>query len=169
MRRLADRRLDLRPRRRALAPSPPSRLSAPIDAALAAALTDASPDVRGRAADALGEHHATAHTAAVRELADKGGETLEVRARAISALGALCDASSLDMLTKLAQRARASPSTTSGRVLGAAAIGALGALHPADLDARLAPLLAKDAPGPLREMARAAKNTPSTCAKGAAR
>ena len=144
----------------ALGAQPPS---APIDAALAAALADASPDVRGRAVDALGDHHAVAHLAAIRELANKDRETLEVRARAISALGALCDASSVDALTKLAQRAR-QPFDDVGRVLGPAAIGALGALHPADLDARLAPLLAKDAPGPVREMARAAKNTPSTCA-----
>ncbi len=147
----------------ALGAQPPS---APIDAALAAALADASPDVRGRAVDALGDHHAVAHLAAVRELANKDRETLEVRARAITALGALCDASSVDALTKLAQRAR-QPFDDVGRVLGPAAIGALGALHPADLDARLATLLAKDAPGPVREMARSAKNTASTCAQTA--
>jgi hypothetical protein len=136
-----------------------------IDAALAAALADVAPDVRGRAATSLGDHHATQHAGAVRSLAAKDGEVLDVRAHAVAALGALCDTASLDLLTKLAQRAPM-PFDDIGRALGPPAIEALGAIHPPDLETRLAPLLAaKGSTGPVREMAMSAKRGKGSCAK----
>ena len=126
-----------------------------IDQALAAALADGSPDVRGRALDGLGAHRATAHVEAIRERQDDETENLEVRARAILALASLCDARSADGWTKLARAAKA-PMDDRDRRLGGAAIAALGEVHPADIAARLAPLLEQDAPMPVREMAKAA-------------
>ena len=133
-----------------------------IDGALAAALRDVSPEVRGRALDGLGAHRATAHLEAVRDRQDDDGEHGEVRARAILALGAMCDRKSIDAWTKLALGAK-SPIDERSRVLGGAAIAALGDAHPADLATRLAPLLEKDAPGPVREMARAALAATPAC------
>jgi hypothetical protein len=128
---------------------------AAIDQALAAALFDVSPDVRGRALDGLGAHRAVAHADAIRERQDDDEETLDVRAHAILALASLCDARSLSAWTKLARAAKV-PMDERDRRLGSAAIAALGEIHPADLAERLAPLLDKDAPAPAREMAKAA-------------
>ncbi len=44
-----------------------------------------------------------------------------------------------------------------------AALAALGAVHPADLPARLKPLLDKDTPHGLREIAKAALSAPRQC------
>ncbi len=132
------------------------------DRALAAALADTSPDVRGRALDGLGAHHAVAHAEAVRALQNKDTETLDVRAHAILALGALCDARSLDDWTKLARAAKA-PTDDRDRRLGAAAVATLGQVRPADLADRLAPLLQKDAPPGVREMAKAALSATGGC------
>lgn len=125
------------------------------DRALAAALADGSPDVRTHALDGLGAHHAVAHADAVRALQDDKDESVEVRAHAMLALGAMCDARSLPDWTKLARGAKA-PADDKDRRLGGAAIAALGQLHPADLRDRLAPLLDQDTPPAAREMARAA-------------
>lgn len=125
------------------------------DRALAGALADLSPDVRGRALDALGAHRAVAYAEPVRERVADPEEHIEVRARAILALAAMCDKGSLDDFTKYAMRA-ARPLDERDRRLGSAAVAALGMLHPADLSARLAPLMSKQAPAGAREMARAA-------------
>jgi HEAT repeats len=135
---------------------------ADADRTLAAALADTSPEVRGQALDALGAHRAAAHADAVRARQDDDQEVLDVRARALLALAAMCDARSLSDWTKLARGAKA-PLDDRGRRLGGAAIAALGQLHPADLPSRLAPLLEKDAPPAVREMARAAIAMPGGC------
>ena len=67
-----------------------------------------------------------------------------------------------DRLTKLALNARA-PVDEADERIGMAAIEALGALHPADLEARLAPLRAKDARLPLRRAAERALADAGTC------
>ena len=136
--------------------------NASIDKALAGALSDASPDVRGRALDGLGAHQARAHAAAVRDRAEDKDETPDVRARALLALGAMCDKGSLDLLTRVAQGAR-SLSSELDRRLGAAALAALGDIHPADLADRISLLTAGDAPVLVREMAKAALAAKSTC------
>lgn len=133
-----------------------------VDKALAEALADVSPEVRSRALDGLGVHQARSHAAAVRERATLSEETLDVRAHALAALGAMCDRESVDMLTKIALGARSLTSDVERR-LGAAALAALGDIHPADLERRVAPLAAKDAPLLVREMARSALAAKSTC------
>ncbi|MDI1477841.1 HEAT repeat domain-containing protein [Polyangium sp. y55x31] len=132
------------------------------DAALAAALGDASPEVRGRALDGLGAHQATAYLGPIRELAGNDEEQAEVRTRAILALAAMCDRSQVDTWTKLA---RSTPFAMSERerTLGAAAIAALGDIKPQDLRARLAPLLDPKVPRNVRELARAALEATSKC------
>lgn len=144
---------------RALGALPPQ---AEAERALAAALADASADVRGAAVDGLGAHRARAFAGLVRALQNDEDEQLDVRARAIGALGAMCDASSKELWTKLAHRA-ASPQTDVDRRLGAAAIDALGELHPADLEERFAPLVAKDAPREVQEMVKAALASRGAC------
>ncbi|AUX29487.1 MULTISPECIES: HEAT repeat domain-containing protein [Sorangium] len=132
------------------------------DRALVGALADRSPEVRRNALDGLGAHRATAHIEAVRDRAEDKEEDVEVRARAILALGAMCDASSVDLWTRLALRAKA-PIGERDQRLGSAALAALGAVHPADLPARLKPLLDKDTPHGLRETARAALAAAPQC------
>jgi hypothetical protein len=136
--------------------------AAPLDAALAKALADLSPEVRGEALEALGAHKATSQIEAVRARENQAEELPDVRARAIHALAALCDLGSVDAFTRRAVRAKA-PLDELDRRLGAAAIAALGKLHPADLPARLAPLLTKDTPPMVREMARAALAAEPAC------
>ncbi|WP_437510470.1 HEAT repeat domain-containing protein [Sorangium sp. So ce1099] len=132
------------------------------DRALVGALADRSPEVRRNALDGLGAHRAVAHIEAVRDRAEDKEEDVEVRARAILALGAMCDASSVDLWTRLALQAKA-PMGERDQRLGSAALAALGAVHPADLPARLKPLLDKDTPHGLRETARAALSAPPQC------
>ncbi|WP_437962662.1 HEAT repeat domain-containing protein (plasmid) [Sorangium sp. So ce119] len=132
------------------------------DRALVGALADRSPEVRRHALDGLGAHRATAHIEAVRDRAEDKEEDIEVRARAILALGAMCDASSVDLWTRLALQAKA-PMGERDQRLGSAALAALGAVHPADLPARLRPLLDKDTPHGLRETARAALSATPQC------
>lgn len=133
-----------------------------VDQALGAALKDASPEVRGRVLDALGAHKASAFAETVREMAASAEENVEVRARAVLALAGMCDTRSIEAFTKLAQRAKA-PADEADRRLGSAAIAALGALHPRDLEKRLGPLLQKDTPLPVREMARVAIAASGQC------
>jgi hypothetical protein len=136
----------------ALAAMPKSTVA---DKALATALGDRSADVRMRVLDALGAHQATAYASNVRDRAQQADEVVEVRASALTALGAMCDRDSVDMLAKLAMGARSTTSEVERR-LGAAALSALGDLHPVDIESRLAPLLAKDSTPLVREMARSA-------------
>jgi hypothetical protein len=133
-----------------------------IDAALAKALGDRSPEVRGRAIDGLGAHRAKAHIEAIRERQDDDGERVEVRAHAILALGVLCDAESASAWTRLALIARA-PISEADRRLGGAAVAALGELQPKDLKERLAPLLDPRSPVAVREMAKAALSAKGSC------
>jgi hypothetical protein len=67
-----------------------------------------------------------------------------------------------DRLTKLAYLARAPVDEADDRI-GIAAIEALGALHPADLETRLAPLRAKDVRLPVRRAAERALSEPAAC------
>lgn len=138
--------------------------SAPIDRALANALADATPEVRGPVIDALGAHKAVAYAEQVRAREGSAEEVVDVRARATLALAMMCDARSVEGWTKLAARAKA-PVEEADRRLGGAAIAALGAVHPRDIERRLAPLLEKDTPLPLREMARLAIASPGQCGR----
>jgi HEAT repeat protein len=109
------------------------------EAALADALHDPSHLVRGAALTALGRLGARRRSSDVRARLDDADEVLDVRALAARTLGALCDRRALDRLTELALRLN-EPLDVTDETLGFAALDALGALHPADLGRRLAPL-----------------------------
>jgi hypothetical protein len=83
-----------------------------------------------------------------------------VRRAAALSLGALCDAKSLDLLEKLAQRIADPMSSVEDRAIGEAALYALVRIHPVDLDQRLAPL-AKG--GTARAVARARARVGAGC------
>jgi hypothetical protein len=130
--------------------------------ALAASLGDASPKVRWTSLAALGKRHSVTQAPLVRERLDDTREDPEVRAFAARTLGAMCMQNATDRLTKLAYLARAPVDEADDRI-GIAAIEALGALHPADLESRLAPLRAKDVRLPVRRAAERALSEPAVC------
>lgn len=135
-----------------------------VDAKLAAALGDASPDVRGEAVEALGRHRALAQRDAIAKLVRSDRETIDVRAKAVIALGALCDERSLGELTSLARKL-ASPAGEEDQRLGIAALTALSALRPADLEKRIGALTSDKLPFGVRDAAETALRGPGTCAK----
>jgi hypothetical protein len=130
--------------------------------ALVAGLSDKSPKVRVTSIAALGKQHATGQAGRVRERLDDTKEDPEVRALAAKTLGSMCMQNAADRLTKLAQLARAPVDEADDRI-GMAAIEALGALHPADLETRLAPLRGKDVRMPVRRAAERALTEPTSC------
>jgi len=134
----------------------------PGQEALARALGDGSPKVRSAAVTALGSLRATRHADKIRERLDDGKEDVEVRALAARTLGAMCVRSATDRLTKLAQLSR-SPVDEADERIGMAAIDALSALRPADLEKRLAPLRAKEVRMPVRRAAERALSEPGVC------
>jgi hypothetical protein len=103
----------------------------------------------------LGLRHAIAWSKQLRKRVESVDEDIDVRLSATTALGRICDGTSLDLLTKLA-RAAVDPPSDADTQLGAAAIDALAAIHPADLAARLAPLSQGSAPKYVAQAARAA-------------
>jgi hypothetical protein len=74
----------------------------------------------------------------------------------------MCVRSAVGRLTDLALLARA-PTDEADERLGLAAVEALGVLHPADLEKRLAPLRAKDVRAPMRRAAERAISEPGAC------
>lgn len=130
--------------------------------ALAGALHDASPQVRGAAIVALGRQRADALAPKIRARLDDTKEDTEVRAIAARTLGAMCVRDATDRLEKLALLSR-SPVDEADERLGMAAIDALSALHPADLEARLAPLRAKEVRLPVRRAVERALAEPGVC------
>jgi HEAT repeat protein len=135
-----------------------------VDGRLAAALTDASPTVRGEAVESLGRHRAVAQREPILKLVHSNREIVDVRAKAVIALGAMCDARSLEELTKLASRL-ASPANEVDQRLGVAALTALSMLHPADLDKRIGALTGAKLPFGVRDLAKSALASSGTCAK----
>ncbi len=127
-----------------------------VDGALGAAVHDSSVPVRGASIVALAKRRATAWRSAIRERLDDAGEDSEVRAASARALGVLCDSDSADRLTELAHHLSSPVADEEAQQLGLAALGGLAALQPADLQARLGPLLAKDSPGYVRAAAQEA-------------
>lgn len=77
-------------------------------------------------------------------------EDYSVRAEAARGLGRLCDMASVEELTTLAHELARAPVGDGPITLSLAALSALIDLHPKDLDARLAPLLGDQLPGPLK-------------------
>lgn len=101
---------------------------------------------------------------AVARLAASDDTPLLVRTTAVRALGELCDASQVELLTKLASKA-AGQTTEEARALGVSAIIALGRLHPSDLAARLSGLRGEDTAVGVRHLVRAAIDEKDVCGK----
>lgn len=134
------------------------------DDALAVALTDPSPTVRAAALGALGERGAAAHASEVRSRAEDSAEPVAVRLQAVRALGSMCDRDAVATLTIFARRSADANSPEAASGLGRAAIVALGRLHPADLQERLAPLLHGDRiPAQVRAAAESALHENDVC------
>lgn len=134
-----------------------------IDRSLGAALKDPSPHVRTSVVEALGAHRARAFSADLAARVDDEAEALEVRVAAVRALGATCDVGSLGRLTDLAAKVSSPMAEDAEISLGMAAIDALGAIHPADLARRLAPLTARGVRAAVRKRALDAVAQPGTC------
>jgi HEAT repeat protein len=133
-----------------LANAPPSK---EVDEALGDAVEDGSPDVRAAVIAALGQRRVTASRQALRERLDDKDEDTDVRAAAAQALGAVCDAQSIDRLTEWAREIGVRETSDEDRRIASGAVAGLSALHPKDLKARLAPLLAAGAPAEARKAA----------------
>ena len=137
---------------------------APVyDAALGTRLGDRSARVRIAAIHALASRRAVALRDRVRQRLDDPAEDVPVRVAAAEALGALCDADSADRLGKLVLALVGVGGDADTEELALAALGGLAALHPTDLRARLAPLLAPSAAPPVRAAAERALGRPSGC------
>jgi HEAT repeat protein len=126
-----------------LANAPASR---DADDALGGALHDPSVNVRGGAIVALAKRRAVPWRATIRERLDDTGEDLEVRGAAARALGALCDTDSADRLSELVRALGSTATDQDAQQLGFAALVGLAALHPSDLQSRVAALLQPGAP-----------------------
>jgi HEAT repeat protein len=118
--------------------------------------------VRASALTSLGLQRAAAQAPQVRARLDDPSEDLDVRALAARTLGSLCAQGAAPRLTELALRSRWPVDEADDRV-GVAAIDALGALHPSDLAARLAPLRGKDVRMPVRRAVERAVSEPGAC------
>jgi hypothetical protein len=137
--------------------------SGDVDDALRRAMRDAAGRVRAAAIVAVALRHTGALHGAVRERLDDMDEDAEVRAAAASALGALCDASSVDRLTDLARRLGVPGAGEDEQPIAFGALVGLAALKPADLRARLAPLLSKTAAPYVRAAAEKALEARGVC------
>ncbi len=135
-----------------------------IDAALAEVVkTDTAFHVRGAAITALGSHKARGHSKRVIETLENKEEHPDVRIAAAHALGDMCDAGALDALTSAARKSVSPVASLEDLTIASAALGALGAIHPRDLPARLEPLLAPDARAEMRRAAQATLAEKATC------
>lgn len=119
--------------------------AAPPDAALDAMLVarlgvESAPPALVRALEAIATRSVKSAAPRLRELAVDGKRTLDVRARAITALGRTCDRGALDLLAGVAGKGASASAPGDDQILATVAIAALGRLHPADLPARLARL-----------------------------
>jgi hypothetical protein len=86
-----------------------------------------------------------------------------VRAIAARALGAVCDASSVDRLTELARKLGVSGTSEDEQQIALGALVGLAAMQPADLRDRLAPLLKSEAAPQVRHAAEQAIAAHGTC------
>ncbi len=134
-----------------------------IDRSLADGLADASPRVRESALEALGQHRASAFASPVRERLADEKEALDVRVAAVATLGRMCDGESLDTFTKAARRLSTPFPERSELALGTASLRALAAVHPKDLERRIAPLLDPSVRSTVRELAQRALTEPGEC------
>ncbi len=139
----------------AAAPAEPS-----VETGLTKAIDDPSPHVRAHVVSALGAHHVRAQLDKIRERLSDEDEYPMVRAAAAQAVAALCDQKSLSTLTDYAAKLADPMAEPGDHMIGAAALLALGDLHPPDLESRLKPLRAKSAPAQARQAADAVLHRP---------
>jgi len=130
--------------------------------ALSRAIGDESPHVRAHVIAALGAHQSSSELEKIRARLLDEDEYPMVRAAAAQALAALCDTGSLDTLTAYARKLADPMANAQEHLVGAAALLALGEMHPADLTKRLEPLRAKGAPPQARQAADAVSQRRST-------
>jgi HEAT repeat protein len=143
-----------------LSKAPPS---SDVDAALEAGLRDSAARVRGASLVALALRRAGSARKAIRERLDDENEDGDVRAIAARALGAVCDASSVDRLTELARKLGVPGTSEDEEQIALGALVGLAAMQPRDLRNRLAPLLRSDASAQVRHAAEQAIGAHGTC------
>jgi HEAT repeat protein len=136
---------------------------AKVDDALITALDDRVATVRAEVIAALAAHGVRRAAPAIRAHVVEPREALETRITAVRALAAMCDRDSADALTTIARHGALALATDEDITLSLEATNALGALHPPDLAARLAPLAAKDASAEARASAARALASAPTC------
>jgi hypothetical protein len=139
--------------------------SAELDAALAAALEDASYHVRAPVVAALGERRAVRYAPLVRERLKDEEEITEVRGSAAVALGLLCDRESIDDLTGHALELSDPMLSPELRAIGMVSLGALSRIHPPDLAKRLRSLMRRDVHPLARHAAEAALRSRGSCGR----
>ncbi len=126
-------------------------------------LGDPSFDVRKAALEAMAGLPAATVREDILGRLDDEREAVPVRAQAARSLGAVCSVADLDRLTLLAHATLAPMAFELEREVGLAALEALGALHPRDLQKRLEPLRSKKAPATLKAAADRAFAAPARC------
>ena len=133
------------------------------DAALRRALEDSSWTVRAASAGALGSRRVQGAADKLRDLLQDKEQHFEVRRAAATAVANLCDADSLDPLTKAALKLADPLATVEDRAVGESALRGLARLAPKNLESRLKPLLASPmAPAARRALVDAAQSSACT-------
>jgi hypothetical protein len=127
---------------------------------------DAAPMVRSAALRAVGSRGTTRCLKTVRERLEDTEETPEVRVAAADSLGLLCDAGSVSVLTRYAERASDRMLEPTMRRISMASIRALGRIHPADLPKRLGKLRHQKTPPPVLQEIDRALGMPARCTPG---
>ncbi|MFZ5895967.1 MAG: HEAT repeat domain-containing protein [Myxococcota bacterium] len=134
------------------------------DAALSKALGDSAWMVRAAAATALGARGVKRAAPELRELLADKEQHYEVRRAAATGVAALCDADSLDALTKAAQKLADPLASVEERAVGESALRGLARIAPRDLEQRLKPLQSSPmAPAAKRALSDAAQS--KACAR----
>lgn len=145
----------------ALAVAPPEPR---VDAALVTRLgEDASPLALPRAIDAVSARGVAAAAPSLRALFGETRRPIDVRVRAVRAIGGVCDRTSVDALSELAARGASRTATGEDQALAGAALVALGRLAPPDLATRLAPFRGEGVPRPLAGIAESARTEKDRC------
>jgi HEAT repeat protein len=135
-----------------------------VDTALVKRLADDRSEVAlPRLLGALSHRHVVSAGPALRRLSENEKRSIDVRARAVQALGGVCATDSLDYLTKLAQDGSSATALADQQSLAGAAIVALGRLHPADLASRLGPIRGEGVAPAAVEAAKSALEETDVC------
>jgi HEAT repeat protein len=134
-----------------------------VDDALLGALEDRASTVRAQVIGALATRGVQRASTAIRARFGDPHEALETRIAAVRALSTLCDRRSADALTSMARHGALPLASEDDVMLSLEAVNALGALHPPDLAARLAPLTTSGTGAEARAAAARALASTATC------